>query len=432
MNSRRISRGFSLVELLVVIAVITLLSAVVLSALSAARVRARDSARLANAHQLTLALEQYETSVGTYRVKNAGYQNTGGGFVAKSGVTDYVNSITGTLSSLGHFSSQNLIDPLYGDNNYYLGQCTSTNAYNIYLKVEQDTLAQAPSTIASGCDGTNAAALGFNYIAGGSGAGSAMAAAITQGSGVFDLFGNAIFSGIDGVSAQSASAGQVAYYTDATHISGSNSLIWDTLAQRLDVGGGLRAGDSTLVTSCGAGQVNGEGTQRYNYTSHVMEYCNGTTWVPAGQAAPVVFAMYGQQTAQSMTHGVAAVVNFDTKIYDSHNAVTTGSAWKFTAPMSGLYRVTGMIGTANYNWGNALASIWFNVTKNGGDYRRLSNMYPVTSGNAGVETGGSAIVPCNAGDTISTSLTIYRGTPTILSGSGFDTYISIERVSGLP
>ncbi len=417
MNSHERSKGFSLVELLVVISVITLLSAVVLSALGAARVRARDAARLANAQQLSVALEQYETSAGTYKVQNAGYQNTGGGFVAKSGVTDYVNSITGTLSSLGHFSSQNLVDPLYGTDNYYLGQCTTTNAYNLYLKVEQPALAQPTSTVAGGCDGATAAALGFNYVAGGSGAGSATAVASTQGSGVLDLFGNAILSGAESVFAQSASAGQVAFYTDATHISGSNSLIWDSLAQRLDVGGGIRAGDSASVTSCGMGQVNGEGTQRYNYTSHTMEYCNGTTWVPAGQSDPVVFAMYGQQSGQSMTHGVAAVVNFETKIYDSHNAVTTGAAWKFTAPLPGLYRVTGMIGTTNYNWGNALASIWFNVTKNGGDYRRLSNLYPVTNGNAGVETGGSAIVPCNAGDTISTSLTIYRGTPTILSGS---------------
>ncbi|WP_415061162.1 hypothetical protein [Bdellovibrio sp.] len=47
----------------------------------------------------------------------------------------------------------------------------------------------------------------------------------------------------------------------------------------LDVNGGIRAGDSATVTACGAGLANGEGSQRYNYTSHSMEYCNGTTWV---------------------------------------------------------------------------------------------------------------------------------------------------------
>jgi hypothetical protein len=51
----------------------------------------------------------------------------------------------------------------------------------------------------------------------------------------------------------------------------------------LDVAGGVRAGSSTAVTSCGMGQANGEGTQRYNYTNHTLEYCNGTAWIqPAG------------------------------------------------------------------------------------------------------------------------------------------------------
>ena len=54
----------------------------------------------------------------------------------------------------------------------------------------------------------------------------------------------------------------------------------------LDVNGAVRAGSSTTVTSCGLGQANGEGSQRYNYTTHRMEYCNGTTWLPVGSSAP--------------------------------------------------------------------------------------------------------------------------------------------------
>lgn len=50
----------------------------------------------------------------------------------------------------------------------------------------------------------------------------------------------------------------------------------------LDVTGGIRAGASTAVTSCGMGQANGEGSQRYNYTTHKMEFCNGTMWSPVG------------------------------------------------------------------------------------------------------------------------------------------------------
>ncbi|WPU64943.1 prepilin-type N-terminal cleavage/methylation domain-containing protein [Peredibacter starrii] len=51
---------------------------------------------------------------------------------------------------------------------------------------------------------------------------------------------------------------------------------------RLDVAGGIRPGSETEITACGLGKANGEGVQRYNYTNHYYEYCNGTTWVKMG------------------------------------------------------------------------------------------------------------------------------------------------------
>jgi hypothetical protein len=58
----------------------------------------------------------------------------------------------------------------------------------------------------------------------------------------------------------------------------------------LDVNGALRPGSSTTVVSCGVGSANGEGSLRYNYTNHAMEYCNGTSWLPliatAGSGTP--------------------------------------------------------------------------------------------------------------------------------------------------
>lgn len=52
-------RGFTLVELLVVVAIISLLSSVVLASLQSARERAQDARRMADMKQLRIALEFY-------------------------------------------------------------------------------------------------------------------------------------------------------------------------------------------------------------------------------------------------------------------------------------------------------------------------------------------------------------------------------------
>ncbi len=131
------SKGFTLIELLVVIAIIAMLSAIVFAAMSVARKKSRDSQRIQNARQLSLALEQYEQSKNSYTIPNVGNNNTGSGYVAKAGEGNYTNSIISALKSNGFYNSNILKDPIYGTDNYYLGICTSTNAYNIFLKVEQ-------------------------------------------------------------------------------------------------------------------------------------------------------------------------------------------------------------------------------------------------------------------------------------------------------
>src|SRR3989339_580974 len=59
-------KGFTLIELLIVIAIIGLLSTLAVVALGSARVKARDSKRLADLKQLQTALELYYTDNNDY------------------------------------------------------------------------------------------------------------------------------------------------------------------------------------------------------------------------------------------------------------------------------------------------------------------------------------------------------------------------------
>jgi prepilin-type N-terminal cleavage/methylation domain-containing protein len=59
-------KGFTLVELLVVVAIIGILAAVSVVSLNTARARARDSRRVADVRQIQTALELYYNDMGTY------------------------------------------------------------------------------------------------------------------------------------------------------------------------------------------------------------------------------------------------------------------------------------------------------------------------------------------------------------------------------
>lgn len=81
--------GFTLVELLIAVALVGLLSSVVLSALTSARTKARDNARIASARAIAQALESYNIDNETYAVAGAGYRDSGGGEITASGTSDY-------------------------------------------------------------------------------------------------------------------------------------------------------------------------------------------------------------------------------------------------------------------------------------------------------------------------------------------------------
>ncbi len=70
-------KGFTLIELLVVIAIIGLLASVVLLALNSARQKSRDAKRVADARQISSALELYYNDANSYPGALASLVNSG-------------------------------------------------------------------------------------------------------------------------------------------------------------------------------------------------------------------------------------------------------------------------------------------------------------------------------------------------------------------
>ena len=124
----------------------------------------------------------------------------------------------------------------------------------------------------------------------------------------------------------------------------------------------------------------------------------------------VVAARY--TTASGSTGGR---IQFNTKDFDSHAAVTTGASWVYTAPVSGIYDVSSFIASSGNMGQNALS-----LVKNASINQTLM-FQGVSSSNS--EVDGRGLIQLNAGDTI--YVQVLGSSVSITDG-----WIAINRLSG--
>jgi hypothetical protein len=109
--------------------------------------------------------------------------------------------------------------------------------------------------------------------------------------------------------------------------------------------------------------------------------------------------------------------NFDTKVFDTHGAVTTGTGWIYTIPVSGIYEI-------GYSLAVPAASCYAKLYKNGAFYLDFG-LVPTNQ-----TIGHSVTVSVVAGDTLA-----IRPSTTVTPGSGLSdvptsNWIFVKRLSG--
>ena len=112
-------------------------------------------------------------------------------------------------------------------------------------------------------------------------------------------------------------------------------------------------------------------------------------------------ARYSTDAGQSIPNNTITILDFEDKSYDSHNAVTTGGSWKFTAPSTGYYSVNASILFQAATTWNLSESLELHLFKNGTRVSYLSRKdnYPTGATNyAGLN--GSDEIYLEAGDYI--------------------------------
>jgi hypothetical protein len=156
---------------------------------------------------------------------------------------------------------------------------------------------------------------------------------------------------------------------------------------------------------------------------------DGTNWVSVDGES--VNARYTTAAGASIANNTWTRIDFGTKSFDSHAAVTTGASWAFTAPVAGKYQVSAKC-TLNYVNDTSYTGIKIQKTVGGStsDYS-VSNRFWQASGAGSAAPSVAVIsdlVDCSAGDIISIWFLQNTASSRNLTATATENTVSIAKV----
>jgi prepilin-type N-terminal cleavage/methylation domain-containing protein len=154
MFRKRNQSGFTLVELLVVVAIISTIMSIVTALVGDARARARDTKRRTDLNQIQVALELYRNQFGTFQVAGGGFMGGGQGWLSYENGSSYPTSVTRVLYNQGFLPQPIIEDPLQTPG-YMIYVCNGGQSYALSATLEAPTPRDIADIQAS-CNGTGA------------------------------------------------------------------------------------------------------------------------------------------------------------------------------------------------------------------------------------------------------------------------------------
>ena len=142
-----------------------------------------------------------------------------------------------------------------------------------------------------------------------------------------------------------------------------------------------------------------------------------------------VGARYTSNAAQTITNGAAvAIIDFEDQVYDTGTLVTTGAAWKFTAPATGYYHIDCLISFATTTgWADGERG-FLQLFKDGVAFANLDRKDNYATASNYMFLKGSITIALTATNYIDIRIAQNSGGNLALSNDPLSVWVNIERI----